>query len=111
MSQMVFDEGLASRLDTMYRSRDMVRRRRLARAALGAAPGEHIVDVGCGPGFSPGWRSRRALAGRACQPGPRRFDRPADQRLLKVEPTVLQTVSRCPSEWPLTWHFFIRGRA
>ena len=35
----------------MYRSRDMVRRRRLARAALGAAPGEHIVDVGCGPGF------------------------------------------------------------
>ena len=51
MSQMVFDEGLASRLDTMYRSRDMVRRRRLARAALGAAPGEHIVDLGCGPGF------------------------------------------------------------
>jgi arsenite methyltransferase len=51
MSQMVFDEGLASRLDTMYRSRDMVRRRGLARTALGAAPGEHIVDVGCGPGF------------------------------------------------------------
>jgi arsenite methyltransferase len=51
MSQMVFDAGLAGRLDAMYRTRDMVRRRRLARAALGAAPGEQIVDVGCGPGF------------------------------------------------------------
>lgn len=51
MSQMVFDEGLAARLDATYRTRDMVRRRRLARAALGAAPGEHVVDVGCGPGF------------------------------------------------------------
>jgi arsenite methyltransferase len=51
MSQLVFDEGLASRLDAMYRTRDMVRRRRLARAALGAAPGEHILDLGCGPGF------------------------------------------------------------
>jgi ubiquinone/menaquinone biosynthesis C-methylase UbiE len=48
---MVFDEGLATRLDAMYRTRDMVRRRRLARTALGAAPGEHILDVGCGPGF------------------------------------------------------------
>ena len=48
---MVFDEALASRLDAMYQTRDMVRRRRLARAALGAAPGEHIADVGCGPGF------------------------------------------------------------
>jgi arsenite methyltransferase len=51
MSQMVFDEGLAGRLDAMYQTRDMVRRRRLARAALGAAPGEHVLDVGCGPGF------------------------------------------------------------
>jgi arsenite methyltransferase len=51
MSQMVFDEDLASRLDHMYRGRDMVRRRQLARDALGAAPGEWIIDVGCGPGF------------------------------------------------------------
>jgi arsenite methyltransferase len=51
MSQMVFDESLASRLDAMYQTRDMVRRRQLARAALGAVPGERVVDVGCGPGF------------------------------------------------------------
>lgn len=50
-SQMVFDERLARRLDATYRTRDMVRRRQLARAALGAAPGEHVADVGCGPGF------------------------------------------------------------
>jgi arsenite methyltransferase len=51
MSQIVFGQGLADRLDVMYRSRDMLRRRELARAALGAAPGERIVDLGCGPGF------------------------------------------------------------
>jgi arsenite methyltransferase len=51
MTQMVFDEGLASRLELIYHARDMVRRRQLARDALGAAPGEWIIDVGCGPGF------------------------------------------------------------
>jgi len=51
MSPMIFDERLAAQLDAMYQTRDMVRRRQLARAALGAAPGEQIVDVGCGPGF------------------------------------------------------------
>jgi hypothetical protein len=42
MSQMVFDEGLAARLDAIYQTRDMVRRRRLARAALGVAPGSAV---------------------------------------------------------------------
>jgi len=51
MSPMAFDERLASQLDLVYRSADMVRRRELARGALGAAPGERILDVGCGPGF------------------------------------------------------------
>lgn len=51
MSTMIFDERLAAQLDAMYRTRDMVRRRQLARDALGAAPGQQIVDVGCGPGF------------------------------------------------------------
>jgi arsenite methyltransferase len=35
----------------MYEIGDARRRRRLARAALAAAPGERILDVGCGPGF------------------------------------------------------------
>jgi|tagenome__1003787_1003787.scaffolds.fasta_scaffold20411079_1 arsenite methyltransferase len=51
MSQLVFDQDTAERLEAVYRIRDAIRRRRLAREALGAAPGERIVDVGCGPGF------------------------------------------------------------
>jgi arsenite methyltransferase len=51
MSTMIFDERLAGQLETIYRARDMVRRRELARDALGAGSGERIVDVGCGPGF------------------------------------------------------------
>jgi ubiquinone/menaquinone biosynthesis C-methylase UbiE len=47
----VFDEALAERLDAMYRTADMVRRRELMHAALAAGAGERILDVGCGPGF------------------------------------------------------------
>ena len=50
MSQLVFDEDTARRLEAVYRIRDAIRRRRFAREALGAAPGERIVEVGCGPG-------------------------------------------------------------
>ena len=51
MSQLVFDEDASNRIEAMYRSRDAARRRRLVRQALHAAPGERILDVGCGPGF------------------------------------------------------------
>ena len=51
MSQLEFDEQLAERMETLYRSREIVRRRELVYEALGAAPGHDVLDVGCGPGF------------------------------------------------------------
>jgi ubiquinone/menaquinone biosynthesis C-methylase UbiE len=51
VSQLEFDEEAGEQLEALYRIGDAVRRRRLVRAALAAAPGERILDVGCGPGF------------------------------------------------------------
>ena len=51
MSRLVFDESLVSQLEAVYRTRDVLRRRALVREALGAEPGERILDAGCGPGF------------------------------------------------------------
>ena len=49
MSQLAYDEALAAQMETLYRTRDVLRRRRLVREALEATPGERILDVGCGP--------------------------------------------------------------
>jgi SAM-dependent methyltransferase len=51
MSQLAFDERRARQMETLYRTRDVGRRRALVREALGARAGERILDVGCGPGF------------------------------------------------------------
>ena len=51
MTQLSFDAATAKTLERAYHKRDMIRRRRHVRAALAAAPGERILDVGCGPGF------------------------------------------------------------
>jgi SAM-dependent methyltransferase len=51
VGQIVFDDDLGSELEALYRTRDIVGRRKLVRAALAARPGERILDVGCGPGF------------------------------------------------------------
>ena len=51
MSQLSFDESRARQLETLYRTRDVRRRRALVREALAARAGERILDVGCGPGF------------------------------------------------------------
>ena len=51
MSQIEFDAEVAARIESLYRIGDAVRRRRILRETLGAAPGERILDLGCGPGF------------------------------------------------------------
>lgn len=51
MAQLVFDENMVELLERLYATRDVMRRRSLVREALAPAPGEHILDVGCGPGF------------------------------------------------------------
>jgi SAM-dependent methyltransferase len=51
VSHLAFDEETGKQLESLYQIGDARRRRRLVRAALGAAPGERILDVGCGPGF------------------------------------------------------------
>lgn len=51
MSQLQFDADAARRIEALYLIRDARRRRTLVRQALAAAPGDRILDVGCGPGF------------------------------------------------------------
>jgi arsenite methyltransferase len=51
MGQLVFDEDTARAVERMYEIRDAKRRRALVRTALAAAPGDRVLDVGCGPGF------------------------------------------------------------
>lgn len=46
-----FDDRTATRLDRIYRSPEAVRRRGAVLRALGARPGDHVLDIGCGPGF------------------------------------------------------------
>jgi arsenite methyltransferase len=51
VSQLEFDADMSQRLEKIYYTRDLLRRRRLVHEALAASPGERILDVGCGPGF------------------------------------------------------------
>lgn len=51
MSQLVFDDEIVEQLEVLYRSRDVLRRRKLVYDALDAQPGDRILDAGCGPGF------------------------------------------------------------
>jgi ubiquinone/menaquinone biosynthesis C-methylase UbiE len=51
VGQIDFDESMVRRLEGLYRTGDMLRRRRLVHDALGASRGERGLDVGCGPGF------------------------------------------------------------
>ena len=51
MSGLEFDEATAKALEVIYGTRDVRRRRSLVQDAIAAAPGERMLDVGCGPGF------------------------------------------------------------
>ena len=51
MSQLQFDSDAARRIEALYMIRDAGRRRAMVRKALAAAPGDRVLDVGCGPGF------------------------------------------------------------
>jgi arsenite methyltransferase len=51
MGPIGFDQDMVAQLELVYRTRDIVRRRRLVREAVLAQPGERILDVGCGLGF------------------------------------------------------------
>jgi arsenite methyltransferase len=51
MTQLEFNRQAAQELEAVYSKRDLLRRRALVHEALGAVPGERILDAGCGPGF------------------------------------------------------------
>jgi arsenite methyltransferase len=50
-SALQFDEATSRRVERTYMTPDVVEQRRAVRAALGLTPGEHVLDIGCGPGF------------------------------------------------------------
>ncbi len=45
-----FDAATAHRLDRLYGTQDVVAQRALTREALAPRVGEHVMDLGCGPG-------------------------------------------------------------
>ncbi|HKQ42793.1 MAG TPA: methyltransferase domain-containing protein, partial [Pseudonocardia sp.] len=46
-----FDAETARRIEATYTTPDVVAQRREVRRLLAPRPGEHIVDIGAGPGF------------------------------------------------------------
>jgi arsenite methyltransferase len=51
MAQLEFNEELAAQMEVIYGRPDILRRRALVHEALGAVPGDRVLDAGCGPGF------------------------------------------------------------
>jgi arsenite methyltransferase len=46
-----FDEAASRRVEALYATPDIIQQRRIVRAALGLKAGEHVLDIGSGPGL------------------------------------------------------------
>ena len=46
-----FDEEITKQVEATYQTPDVVEQRRATRALLALRPGEHVLDIGSGPGF------------------------------------------------------------
>jgi arsenite methyltransferase len=46
-----FDEATAKQVEATYQTPDVIEQRRATRAILALQPGEHVLDIGSGPGF------------------------------------------------------------
>ena len=46
-----FDGDAARKIEAVYTTPDVVEQRRIVREALALQSGEHVLDIGCGPGF------------------------------------------------------------
>jgi len=46
-----FDENGARRTEQTYASPDVVAQRERVLSVLAPQPGEHVLDIGCGPGY------------------------------------------------------------
>jgi arsenite methyltransferase len=51
MTGMTYDEAAAERLERIYRGRDVVAQRATTMEVLNLSAGEHVLDIGSGPGF------------------------------------------------------------
>ena len=51
MASMEYDDAAAERLEAVYRGRDVIAQRADTLRRLALAPGEHVIDIGSGPGF------------------------------------------------------------
>ena len=51
MPGLTFSNDAAEKLIAAYSSADLVRQREATLQRLNQKPGEHVIDIGCGPGF------------------------------------------------------------